>query len=90
MFTGCDHTGVSLNRRQLRTLRGIERCLAASDPGLSGFFLSFAERAGERGRPRVERVSPWPLRMLAGLRRGPGRRASAPVTGGCAENRNDP
>jgi len=39
---------VSLSRRQLRTLRRIERGLAASDPGLN-----------QRGRSITERVRDW-------------------------------
>ena len=60
-------TAVSLSRRQLRTLRGIERDLACSDPRLNEFFLLFS--GGFRGydMPRVERVSRWPSRMLARL-----------------------
>jgi hypothetical protein len=73
---GSEHAGeaqgeeapaVSLSRRQLRTLHGIERDLACSDPRLNEFFLLFS--GGFRGyeMPRVERVSRWPSRMLARL-----------------------
>ena len=54
---GEEAPAVSLSRRQLRTLRGIERDLACSDPRLNEFFLLFS--GGFRGydMPRVERVS---------------------------------
>jgi len=61
---------VSLSRRQLRTLRGIECGLADSDPYLNAFFRSFAKRAGTCAMPQVERIPPWPLRLLAWLQRG--------------------
>jgi hypothetical protein len=64
---GEEAPGVSLSRRQLRTLHGIERDLACSDPRLNDFFLLFS--GGFRGydMPGVERVSRWPSRMLARL-----------------------
>ena len=37
---------MSLRRGQSRALRGIERDLADSDPGLNASFLSFAAHAG--------------------------------------------
>ena len=79
---------MSLCRRRLRTLRGIERELAASEPGLHAFFLSFNARAGQRDRPRVERIAPWPARMLARLWRGP--IVTEQVKDPSTENRNDP
>ena len=74
-----------LNRRQLRNLRGIEAELAASDPGLHAFFVSFTSRAGVREvpteMPRADRAAPWPFRLRPGRpgaaraeRRRPGRR----------------
>lgn len=41
---GRDHAIVSLSRRQLRTLRRIERDLADSDPCLEAFYQGFARR----------------------------------------------
>jgi hypothetical protein len=68
---GDDHGGeapaVSLSRRQLRTLRGIEQDLACSDPRLNEFFLLFSGGFRSDGMPRVERLSRWPSRMLARL-----------------------
>ena len=61
---------VNWRRRRSRALRRIERNLARSDPDLDRLFLSFASRAGRRWTPRVERIAPWPLRVLARLRHG--------------------
>jgi hypothetical protein len=79
---------VSLSRRQLRTLRDIERDLACSDPRLEEFFRLFT--GGFRGceMPRAERVARWPSRMLAKLWRG--RSVSEWVTAWPAENWHDP
>jgi hypothetical protein len=77
---------VSLSRRRLRTLRDIEQDLAASDPGLSEFFLSFTVRADGVEMPRAERVARWPFRML-------GRRGQTVAGRGkdwCTDNWNDP
>jgi Protein of unknown function (DUF3040) len=79
---------VSLSRSRLRTLREIEQELAASDPELDRFFLSFTLRPGRRDAPSAERVKPWPLRMLARLWRGPS--VKQRVKNWCAENWNDP
>ena len=75
---------MSLSRRQVRTLRGIELDLAASDPSLNEFFGSFTSRPGGRETPRVERVTRWPF----WLRRK--RSAGDRVRDWCAENWNDP
>ena len=79
---------MSLSRRQLRTLRGIERDLACSDPRLNEFFLLFS--GGFRGydMPRVERVSRWPARMLARL--WVGRNVTERAAAWNAENWRDP
>jgi len=65
---------VRQSRRQLRALRRIEDELAASDPGLNAFFVSFTARAGNRETPAelpgTDRAAPWPIRMLARLRPG--------------------
>ncbi len=80
--------GVSLSLRRRRALRGIERDLAASDPVLDEVFRRFARRAGAYDMPRLERVAPWPLRMLARL--WPGRRVTERVKDWVAENWNEP
>jgi hypothetical protein len=61
---------VSRGRRRSHALRRIERNLARSDPDLDRLFLSFASRAGRRWTPAMERIAPWPLRVLARLRHG--------------------
>jgi len=79
---------MAICRRRRRTLREIERHLAASDPRLHDSFLSFA--AGTRGCtiPRAERILPWPLRALTRLWRGRSMRERA--RDWRAENRIDP
>ena len=57
-------------RRRRRTLREIERHVAASDPRLDDFFLSFTVRTRRCTMPRAERVLPWPFRVLTRLWRG--------------------
>jgi hypothetical protein len=79
---------VNLRRRQLRTLRRIERDVADSDPGLDALFRAFARHAARREMPRVEKVDYRPFRILARLRRG--RSGTDPMTDRCANNRNDP
>jgi hypothetical protein len=86
---------VSLSRRQLRTLRGIEAELAASDPGLHAFFVSFTSRAGvpevPSEMPRADRAARWPFRLLAWLRPARrGRNVNGQADDWCAENRNEP
>jgi hypothetical protein len=85
---GEEAPAVSLSRRQLRTLRGIEQDLACSDPRLNDFFLLFS--GGFRGydMPRVERVSRWPSRMLARL--WGGRNVTERVAAWYADNWHDP
>jgi hypothetical protein len=85
---GEEAPAVSLSRRQLRTLRGIEHDLACSDPRLTEFFLLFS--GGFRGydMPQVERVSRWPARTLARLWGGGNRTERAAAWN--AENWRDP
>ncbi len=45
-----------MRRSWLRTLQGIERDLADSDPGMDALFRSFAWRTGGRDMSWVERV----------------------------------
>ena len=78
---------MSLSRRRLRTLRDIEQDLAASDPGLSEFFLSFTALTDGVEMPQAERVARWPFRMLG--RRRPGRTVTGRVKD-CTDNWNDP
>jgi hypothetical protein len=79
---------VSLSRRRLRTLRDIEQDLAASDPGLSEFFLSFTARADGVEMPQAERVARWRFPMLG--RRRHRRTVTGRVKDRCADNWNDP
>ncbi|MFY9670483.1 hypothetical protein [Trebonia sp.] len=85
---GEEAPAVSLSRRQLRTLRGIEQDLACSDPRLDDFFLLFS--GGFRGydMPPVERVSRWPSRMLGRL--WGGRNVTERVAAWYAGNWHDP
>ena len=78
---------MSLSRRELRTLRGIELDLAVSDPGLNEFFLSFTSRARGREMPRVESVPRGPFRIPGWLR--PRRSVTERAKDRCAENWND-
>ena len=78
---------MSLSRRQLRTLRGIERDLARSEPGLDAWFLSFAAAVRGCDMPQAERVPRWPSRMLGRVWRGPS--VSARVAAWYAENWHD-
>ena len=57
---------MGLSRRQLRTLRGIERNLACSDPALDAWFLSFAAMLQGRDMPPAERLPRWPSRLWGG------------------------
>lgn len=79
---------MSLRRRQQRVLRTIERELAASEPGLHAFFLSFNTRSGGTEMPRAEHVARWPFRTLDRL--WPGRNLTERAEDRCAENRDDP
>ena len=79
---------MSLRRRQQRVLRGIERDLAASEPGLHAFFLSFNSRSGGTEVPRVEHVASWSLRTLDRL--WPGRNVTGRAADTCAETGDDP
>ena len=79
---------MSLRRRQLRILRGMERELADSDPGLAALFLGFARRTSGRDMRWVEMIDRrrrWPFPR--------GRQAPSPperMTDRSAEKWNDP
>jgi hypothetical protein len=85
---------VSLSRRQLRALRGLEDELAVSDPGLHAFFVSFASRAGDgqtpRELPRADHTASWLARLRRGRPGRPGRSAQATGDTPHAENWNEP
>ena len=80
---------MSLRRRQLRILRGLERDLADSDPGLDALFLGFARRTGGHDLRWVEKIDAKQRRWLFARRR-PEPSAGEPVTDQSAENWNDP
>lgn len=52
---------------QRRTLRGIERDLAGSDPRLATLFSTFTLLARDEELPDAERLEAGPGRMLAWL-----------------------
>ena len=84
-----EHFVVSLRRRQLRILRGLERDLADSDPGLDALFLGFARRTSGHDLRWVEKIDVKRWRWLFFGRRpepGPGE----PIRDQSAENWNDP
>jgi hypothetical protein len=85
---GEEAPAVSLSRRQLRTLRGIERNLACSDPALDAWFVSFAALLKGRDMPVAERLPRGPSRLLRRLWRGPG--VTDRVAAWCAGNWNNP
>ena len=79
---------MSLRRRQLRILRGMERELADSDPGLDALFLGFARRTNGHDMRWVEMIDRR-RRWLFFRRRqapSPGER----IKDRSAENWNDP
>ena len=84
-----EHAIVSLRRRQLRILRGLERDLADSDPGLDALFVGFAQRTSGHDLRWVEKVDVKRWRWLFYRQRqepGPGE----PTRDRSAENWNDP
>ena len=60
---------MSLHRGQLRTLYGIERDLADSDPDLDALFVAFASATGRPEMPDAEHISTRRLKVLSRLRR---------------------
>jgi hypothetical protein len=79
---------LSLSRRRRRILRRIEGDLAASDPGLSAFFVSFSARTAGREMPQAERIASWPFRIWIRLWRG--RTVTQRVKEWCTEDWNEP
>ena len=79
---------MSLHRGQLRTLHGIERDLADSDPDLDALFLSFASAAGRPEVPAAENISARHLKVLSRL--WPRRTLSERMKHWYAENRDAP
>jgi hypothetical protein len=60
---------VTTRRRWMRTLQGIERDLAGSDPGLDALFRSFARRTGGRDMSWVEKLGRRRFLMFGRRRR---------------------
>jgi hypothetical protein len=58
-----------MRRRWMRTLQGIERDLAGSDPGLDALFRSFARRTGGRDMSWVEKLGRRRFLMFGRRRR---------------------
>ena len=56
---------MNLRLRPRRSLRAIERSLAASDPSLTKLFSTFTVLAQGEERGRAEKVKAGPLRALA-------------------------
>lgn len=86
---GGEHSIVSLRRRQLRILRGMERDLADTDPGLDALFLGFARRTSGHDMRWVEKIDVQQRRWLF-FRRRPEPSPGEQVTDQSAENWNDP
>jgi hypothetical protein len=53
---------VNPRRGELRTLREVERDIAASEPGLYAFFVSFNRRGAGREMPGTEQTPAEPRR----------------------------
>jgi hypothetical protein len=79
---------VSLRRRQLRILRGTERELADSEPGLDALFQGFARRTNGHDMRWVEMIDRG--RRWLFFRRRPEPSLSERVQDPSAENWNDP
>jgi hypothetical protein len=60
---------VNLRRGELRYLREVERDIAASEPGLYAFFVSFNRRGAGREMPRTEQTATEPRRLTRRRRR---------------------
>jgi hypothetical protein len=77
-----------VTRRWLRTLQGIERDLAGSDPDLDSLFRSFASPTDGCDMSWVEKVGR--KRFLLFGRRRRQRTLTERMKDRCAENRKDP
>ena len=78
---------MSLRRRQLRILRGIERDLADSDPGLDALYQGFARRTTGRDLRWLEKVDRRWFRIFSRRRK---RSLGERMKDWTAENWNDP
>jgi len=76
-----------MRRRWLRTLRGIERDLADSEPDLDALFCSFAQLTGGRDMSWVEKID---RRRLWIFRRRHERTLTERMKDWTAENWKDP
>jgi len=76
-----------VTRRLSRTLHGIERDLAGSDPDLDALFRSFARCTGGRDMSWLERIGRKRF-LLFGRRRQ--RTLAERMKAWCAENWKDP
>jgi hypothetical protein len=74
--------------RWMRTLQGIERDLAGSDPGLDALFRSFARRTGGHDVPWVEKLERRRFLMFGRRRRE--RTLTERMKDWTAENWKDP
>lgn len=79
---------MSLRRRQLRILRGMERELADSEPGLDALFQGFARRTNGHDMRWVEMIDR--RRRWRFFRRQPEPSPGERVKDRSAENWNDP
>ena len=79
---------MSLRRRQLRILRGMERELADSEPGLDALFQGFARRTNGHDMRWVEMIDRRRRRLF--FRRQPEPSPGERVKDPSAENWNDP
>jgi len=65
VYPAREHAVVSLRRRQLRTLRRIERDLAESDPGLDALYQGLARRTSGRDLRWLEKVDRRRFRIFS-------------------------
>ena len=77
-----------MRRRWMRTLQGIERDLAGSDPGLDALFRSFARRIGGHDMSSVEKLGRRRFLMFGRRRRE--RALTERMKDWTAENWKDP
>ena len=80
-----EHVVVTMRRRWLRTLQGIERDLADSEPDLDALFRSFANCTGGRDMSSLEKIGRRRLRIF---RRWRERGLDERIKDGIAENKD--